>query len=162
MSDVQIIKAPHSLRKAKLGNGPAKLDPEVLRKAEKAVVALEKDFTGWAQQDMDTLDAALDRLRAGADMAAALGEIFRVALDMKGQGGSFGFQMITRIAGSLTDFLEGRTAIGRIGVEAVAAHISAMRAIMAQNVRDDGGLTGQTLLAELQRLTGKAAAETAG
>jgi hypothetical protein len=33
---------------------------------------------------------------------------------------------------------------------------------MAQNVRDDGGITGQALLAELQRLTEKAAAEKAG
>ena len=162
MSDVQIIKAPHTLRKAKVGNGPAKLDPDVLKKAENAIVAMEEDFAGWAQQDLDTLDAALARLRTGAETAAELGEIFRVALDMKGQGGSFGFRMITRIAGSLTDFLESRTAIGRLGIEAVAAHIAAMRAIMAQNVRDDGGITGQALLAELQRLTERAAAEKAG
>lgn len=157
MSDVQIIKPPHGLRKAKVGNGPAKLDPDVLRKAEAAVVELEKDFAGWAAEDLDGLDAALARLREhGGRSTGDLAELFRLALDMKGQGGSFGFQMITSIAGSLCDFLEGRAVLSRLGIKAAAAHISAMRAILAGNVRDDGGKTGQALLAELRRLNEKA------
>jgi chemotaxis protein histidine kinase CheA len=159
MSEGQLIKAPHTLRKAKIGNGPAKLDPAVLKKAEQAVVEMEKDFTGWALEDLNEMEAALGRLKDGGDMGKELGEVFRIALDMKGQGGSFGFVMITRIAGSLSDFMEERQTVGRLGLEAIAAHIGAMRAIMAQNVRDDGGNTGQALLAELQNLTAKAASE---
>jgi chemotaxis protein histidine kinase CheA len=159
MSDVQLIKAPHTLRKAKVGNGPAKLDPAVLKKAEQAVAEMEKDFTGWAQEDLRDMDKALARLRDGGDAAKELAEIFRIALDMKGQGGSFGFVMVTRIAGSLSDFLEERASVGRLGLEAIAAHAQAMRAIMAQNIRDEGGETGQALLVELQNLTARAAAE---
>lgn len=159
MKDVQVIRPPNSLRKAKVGNGPAKLDPDLLRKAEAAVAELEEDFTRWVAVDMDALDAAVAALRrAGGKSQGHMAEIFRISLDMKGQGGSFGYQMITRIAGSLCDFLEERSTLNRLGMEAVSAHIAAMRATLAEGIRDDGGETGEALLEELRRLTGKAAA----
>jgi chemotaxis protein histidine kinase CheA len=159
MKDVQVIRPPNSLRKAKVGNGPGKLDPEALRNAEAAVAGMEKDFTLWAAADMETLDAAVAALRgAGGRSKDGMAEIFRIALDMKGQGGSFGYQMITRIAGSLCDFLEGRHALNQLGMEAVSAHVAAMRAILAEDIRDNGGETGKALLDELGRLTAKASA----
>jgi len=37
MSDVEFIKAPNNLRKAKIGEGKGKLDPAIIQCAEKAV-----------------------------------------------------------------------------------------------------------------------------
>lgn len=158
MSDGQIIHAPHRLKKAKVGTGPAKLDTKAIERAEQAVKAMEKDYAVWSQDDLAVLDAAFGRYRArSGDPAEQMKIMFRVALDMKGQGASFGYQMITRIADLLASFLEGREMLASFDLEVVAAHIAAMRAVFAQGARGDGGMTGAALIDGLHKLIAKAA-----
>lgn len=162
MSDGQIIHAPHNLKKAKIGTGPAKLDPKVIERAERAMKSMEKDYAVWAQDDLTTLEATFARFRAGSgDPAEALRNMFRIALDMKGQGASFGYQLITRIADFLASFLETRETFSPFDCEVVAAHLAAMRAVFAQEVRGDGGMTGAALVDSLDKLIAKAAAQAA-
>jgi chemotaxis protein histidine kinase CheA len=162
MSDGQIIHAPHNLKKAKIGTGPAKLDPKAIERAERAVKSMEKDYAIWAQDDLAALEDAFARFRAKSDdPAASLRTMFRIALDMKGQGASFGYQMITRIADLLAAFLETHEALGPFDCEVVAAHLAAMRAVFAQEVRGDGGMVGTALVDSLNKLIDKAAAQAA-
>lgn len=162
MSDGQIIHAPHNLKKAKIGTGPAKLDPKVIERAERAMKSMEKDYAAWAQEDLTMLESAFKQFRAGSsDAAGCLRTMFRVALDMKGQGASFGYQLITQIADLLASFLEAREALGPFDCEVVAAHIAAMRAVFAQDVRGDGGMTGGALVDSLNKLIAKATAQAA-
>ena len=65
MSDVQIIKAPNNLRKAKEGTGKAKLDPAVLQRAEQVVEKIQSDYTAWADDDLGALEEALANLQSG-------------------------------------------------------------------------------------------------
>jgi len=159
MSDSQIIHAPHNLKKAKIGTGPAKLDTKAIERAERAVKSMEKDYAVWAQDDLAALDASFARYRAkSGDPAESMRTMFRIALDMKGQGASFGYQMITRIADLLAAFLEERDTLSPFDCDVVAAHIAAMRAVFAQEVRGDGGDTGGALVDGLNKLIAKAAA----
>jgi chemotaxis protein histidine kinase CheA len=164
MSDGEIIQAPHGLSKAKIGFGPAKLDPKAIERAEQAVKNMEGDYAVWAQDDLATMEATLARLRArpAAQHAADMAVLFRVALDMKGQGSSFGYRLITRIADLLAGFVQDRASLDPFGCDAVAAHLAAMRAIFAQEVRDDGGETGRALVDGLEKLIQKAAAQDVG
>ena len=160
MSDSQIIHAPHNLKKAKIGTGPAKLDPKAIERAERVVKDMEKDYAVWAQDDLGALDASFARYRAkSGDPAESMRTMFRIALDMKGQGASFGYQMITRIADLLAAFLEDRDTLGPFDCDVVAAHIAAMRAVFAQEVRGDGGVIGSALIDGLNKLIAKAAAQ---
>ena len=111
MSEAQFIKPPNSLRRAKIGTGPGKMDPNLIAKAEAAMAELEDDYMGWAQEDLKNLEAVLKKLQdstSADDQTADLRRLFAIALDMKGQGGSFGYRMITAVADSLTDFIENR------------------------------------------------------
>lgn len=158
MSDKQIIHPPNTLKKAKIGHGPGKLDPNILKRAENAITKMADDYTKWANEDLVNLEAGLDKLRAGGtDKAAELKDMFRMALDMKGQGGSFGYILITAIADSLMKFIENRTEVNEFDLEVIAAHLGAMRAVFNQEVRDDGGPVGEQLMDGLYRLKVKAA-----
>lgn len=158
MSDKEIIHPPNNLRKAKIGEGPGKLDPELLKRAEKAVAKMSQDYTTWAAEDLTQLEARLASLRKdGADTLSEFKEIFRLALDMKGQGGSFGYLLITAIADSLVKFVEDRTKTDGIDLEVIAAHLGAMRAVFSEEVLDDGGPVGEQLMDGLFRLKVKAA-----
>jgi len=160
MSDSQIIHAPHNLKKAKIGTGPAKLDAKAIERAERVVKSMEKDYAVWAQDDLGTLEATFARYRARTgDPAENMRTMFRIALDMKGQGASFGYQLVTEIADRLAAFLENRDTLGPFDCEVVMAHVAAMRAVFAQDVRGDGGGTGRALIGGLHKLIEKAAAQ---
>ena len=157
MSDVQFIKAPNNLRKAKQGTGKAKLDPAVLQRAEEVVKKIQSEYTEWAEDDLGALEAALDRLQAGTDdRESVVKDLYRISLDIKGSGGSFGFLMMSEVAASLNDFLGSRTDLVTLDIDVVASHVSALRAIYVESVRDDGGNTGRALLVGLQKLIAKA------
>ena len=157
MSDVHIIKPPNNLQKAKEGSGKAKLDPAVLQRAEKVVEDIQKNYTDWADEDLGALEAALTRLQAGDDeKEKAVKDLYRISLDLKGGGGSFGYLMMSEVAGSLNNFLSRRTDFSALDMDVIVAHVSALRAIYSESVRDDGGNTGRALLAGLEKLIRKA------
>lgn len=157
MSGAEFIKAPNSLKKAKVGSGPAKLDPALLERAEAAVQKLEVNYREWVKDDLAEIESTMRKLIAakGKD-ADALKALYRVVFDTKGQGGSFGFPLLTQVAGSLAEFICDRTELDRFAIEVAAAHVSAMRAVIREDIRDDGGETGEELIKGLHALVAKA------
>ena len=157
MSDSQIIKPPNSLRKAKIGTGKGKLDPGLLQRAEKVVEKIQNDYTEWADEDLGALEASLADLQSGkGDQGLTVKDLYRISLDIKGSGGSFGFLMMSKVSGSLNDFLSSRPDLTRLDIDVVASHVSALRAIYVESIRDDGGNTGRALLLGLTKLIEKA------
>lgn len=157
-SQAQFIRPPNPLRKAKVGSGPAKLDPQLLAKAEAAVDDMQKHYADWADEDLTQLEKTLSDIREAEDQLPHIKTLFRHALDMKGQGGSFGYDMVTQVAGSLADFITDRTKLKGIDIDVVAAHVQTMRAVFFEDVKGDGGKTGQALMAGLHAIVAKAAA----
>ena len=157
MSDAQFIRAPNNLRKAKSGSGPGKLDPALLKRAEKVIEEIQETYTDWAVEDLTALDDVVARLTAGDGYQADdIKELYTLSLDMKGSGGSFGYIMMSEVAASLHDFLQDKKALGKLDIEVVAAHVSALRAIYVESIRDDGGRTGRALLVGLEKIVAKA------
>jgi chemotaxis protein histidine kinase CheA len=160
MADVEFIQIPNTLRKAKIGNGPGKLDKTLLANAEKAIEAFGEGFSDWIQDDIDAMEAARLRLSQGEDAERALADLYRIALDLKGQGASFGYDVVSAVGASLTDFLdpvrEGKTNLSPLQLDVVTAHVGAIRAVISEGLKDDGGATGQALLNGLARIVAKA------
>lgn len=157
MSDAEFIKAPNNLRKAKIGEGKAQLDRAVLERAEKVVEKIQSDYTDWADEDLASLEARFAELKAGkVDQTAGIKDLYRISLDLKGAGGSFGYLMMSEVAGSLNDFLGRRSQLSALDMDVIAQHITTLRAIYGQSVRDDGGRTGRALLVGLEKLVAKA------
>lgn len=162
MSDAQFIKVPNNLRKAKTGSGPGKLDQSLLDRAEKVIENIQATYTEWADEELVMLDAVVARLVSGAsDQNADIKALYTLSLDMKGSGGSFGYVMMSEVAASLNDFLQEKEVLGKLDIEVVAAHVSALRAIYAESIRDDGGNMGRALLVGLEKIVAKANATAA-
>ena len=157
MSDVKFFKPPNNLRKAKVGAGRAKLDPKVLESAQKVVEKIQDEYSDWADEDLAALDQVLREFKAGGDdQEASLKTLYRLSLDMKGQGGSFGYRMMSEVAARLNDFIAKRNMLSALDIEVVEAHIAALHAIYRQNIRDDGGKLGTALLVGLDKIVAKA------
>ena len=157
MADGKIIDAPNNLKKAKIGSGRAKLNPQLLAHAEKVVEKIQAEYTDWADEDIAAFDAVVAELRdEGSDQDVAVRKLYRLSLDMKGQGGSFGFIMMSEVAASLNEFIAKRKKLSPLDIDVVDAHVSALHAVYGQRVRGDGGKTGRALLVGLEKLVAKA------
>ncbi len=155
-SDVQIIKPPNTLMKAKTGRGRVTPDTQAIERAEAAIKTIGDDFATWAQSDLDELDKALAAARKNPDQQEDyITEIFRRAMELKGQGGSFGYDLISQVGDSLKKFTDSRSEANPRDVEIIAAHVDAMRVVMVEDIKGDGGDVGRAIVDSLYKLTTK-------
>lgn len=150
---VETITPPNPLEKAKTGDGPVKIDPNVLRQAEQAVEELQDDYTTWAQKDIDGLREAVASAQHDPEaLGTAIAEIYKRALDLKGQGGGFGYDLITSIGDLLTKFMEAREKISDRDFDIICAHIDAMQVVVREDIKGDGGKIGLQIVDGLSEL----------
>lgn len=124
-----------------------------LRRAEAAVARLTETYIDWAQNDVLAMRSALEAARADpGQISDHLTRLHGVAHNVKGQGGSFGFPLITRIGQSLCRLIRGRTQVSTIEIAIASAHVDAIALLLDKRVTGDGGETGQALAARLESL----------
>ncbi len=122
-------------------------DPgEMIAEAGDQVASLTADF----------LDIVDDGTRAMQTLAAHLGtspqdddpllaRIYRIAHEVKGQGQTFGYELISTIGQSLCALLE-RTSPGEPRLTAsIVTHLDALALVRARGITGDGGALGQHL-----------------
>ena len=128
--------------------------PDAVRKAENAVAALAESFLEWIGDDISRARTALDAAGARAgDNPDELRAIFEVMHNVKGQGGSFGYGLLTDIAGSLCDYIrQGGGAADEKQLKVIAAHFIALDFVLEKNIQGDGGDIGVQLKAKLDKL----------
>lgn len=124
----------------------------VLARAQAAVDDLAKGYTTWARADVDRARQALDAaLGERAQRARHVEELFRVAHDLKGQGASFGYPLVTRIADSLCRLTRDRKlAYEDRHLDLARSHLNAAQLVLTKEIKGDGGQIGADLAAKLQ------------
>ena len=156
---VEFIKPEHDLA-VKLGPGKG-IDPAVLRRAEQAVAAMSDEYVEWASRDIGRLQAAVAGARTNPTDPEALTPAREIAHEVRGQGGSFGYPLVTRMATSLYRLLYERPVLPLAAYATLDAHVDALRAVIAQGVKGDGGAVGQQLAGELEAMVARLMAEPA-
>ena len=132
------------------------MDEKVLKRAEAVMASMGGEFVQWAEKDLKSLQRAFDGLKAGtADEKESLHTIFRVSHDIKGQGGSFNYGLLTAIGDSLCGFIEEKDRAGPAEIEVIKLHAEALSLVLTNRLKGDGGDTGAKLLDGLKRVVEK-------
>ncbi len=155
--ELEIINPPNTLKsKVKIG-GPGAISMDMIEKAEKVLAGLSDNYLEWVQEDLKNISAAFDELKAGrGDQKKVLDSIFRMSHDMKGQGGSFGYNLMTAVGNELCRMIEKLpTPITPAHIEAIGVHVDSMKLVISQKIKGDGGKTGAAILAGLQKVSTK-------
>ena len=147
---IEIFMPPNVL-KAKVG-GSGGMDLSFVRRAEKAVQDLKEEFTGWIASDVERLNAA--RVAYRAEDAETANALFRAAHDLKGQGASFDFPLVARMAASLCTLADGIKPGAGLPLALVDAHVDAIKIIVRDNLKDPKNPTAGVLAKELERQVG--------
>lgn len=128
----------------------------VLERAEDAVRRLAAGYTEWVQADLARLDAAYAAIVAAPVCGPEhLETLLNAAHDIKGQGGSFGYPLMTRIGGSLCRYIERLDDPAAIDLALVDAHRQAMRAIVDNRMKGDDDPVGRQIADRLKALVDK-------
>ncbi len=126
---------------------PHAVDEAALARAEAVIANLRGAYLEWVRGDLARLHDLLDEARAlpPAAREEQMRQVFTVAHDVKGQGGSFGYDLMTRIGNHLCRYIERPEPWADARLDAVARHLEAMYRIIDERLDGAGGETGAAL-----------------
>ncbi|MFZ3034668.1 MAG: Hpt domain-containing protein [Parvibaculum sp.] len=125
----------------------------MVAQAEAAVAALSASYREQLVADVETLTEIWASLEQGAPVDGVMSQLQSLAHNIKGQGGSFGYDLVTSVGASLCDYIRSgeRKSIDEMNI--VHAHIKILKMIAENDISGTGGDTGARILAKLATLT---------
>ena len=157
----EYIDNPHNLQtKAKVMVW--RTPEELFKLAEARVEKLKDEFVKILKKECDRLLDFINKADAGdaAGRAAAIKGLRRISHELRGQGGTFGYPLVSQIGDSMVKYLDANEIFNEPELKIVRAHIDAIRAVSATDIKGDGGEIGRALLGELMRILDKVGAAT--
>ncbi len=123
---------------------------ERIAQAEAAVAALTDVYLANVKQEIEELRglSAAMRRSPGAHAEAAE-QIFTIAHNIKGQGGSFGFDLVTQVGSSLCEITRHQRCLTAAELARVDDHVRVLDVIVQKGIRGDGGALGAQLIEKL-------------
>ncbi len=136
---------------ADIGYNPLK---ETLARAEEATTALRANYTEWARIDVDQAQAILAAATSEADRRREhLDLVYAAMHNIKGQGASFGYPLVTRIGQSLCRLIAPGRTLDDAALKIAQAHLDALKLVLDKKIAGKGGEVGDKLAARLESLT---------
>jgi len=136
-----------------LSGAPGVLPTRVLAEADSKLDRSATDFHTWALDYLRSLSRlCVVAAKAPSDKRRKPFEhINLIAHELRGQGGTFGYPLITVVGKMLYEITGLGCSTDDNAIEIVKAHIDTMRVVFRDKVTGDGGEVGRDLLEALKR-----------
>jgi len=128
-----------------------KLTPEVLEKLEQVVHKSRDKFTADIAGRLSAMRRTVAEDHDRPDRHPELITVVAGAsLEIKGAGGTIGFDLLTRLGKSLNDFVDGLERLTDRQLVVISLHIDAMYAILANRIMGSGGKVEAEIVAAFE------------
>ena len=118
---------------------------------------LSDTYVGWTRQALERFKELLaNRERAETDIDKLRQDLHRIAHDIKGMGGSFGYPLMTDFGTSLCLYLRSLPDGAPLAIEIIDRHLESMDVILRDGVGGPGGDDEQALVASLAQMVAEA------
>ena len=149
---------PNNRIREKLGSGMPGLvqfDPMIIDAAQDRIRRLVGDYADWAKRYITSMSDSLSALEIGGwpekGNAGHVANINRIAHELRGQSGTFDYQLVTSFGKSLyKTTMDNEIEITEGYHELIAAHIDAIRNVFRNRITGDCGQVGKALLREIE------------
>jgi CheY-like chemotaxis protein len=140
-----------------LGSGEAgEMPANILEEAEAEMEKAATDFTDWAGGYLAKLSGYCEEAMTKSDgRRKYFNEINLLAHELRGQGGTFGYPLMSTFGKMLYDVTGSECREDDNALEIVKAHIDAMRAVLREKIAGSGGKIGQELRKSLEAAVDK-------
>lgn len=140
----EIVEVPNTIRQKVTGSGP--ITEAMLQRAESVIVEHGAEYIGRAQGQIDELVRTVQSAKASPENRGEIfDQIFQQSHDIRGMGATFGYDLVTAVGTSLCNFVEDITDPNDDAMEVVIAHADALRAVIGNDVKGDGGAVGREI-----------------
>ena len=133
---------------------PVEFDPQLIRAAEKRIQELVGDYADWVRKYIRSMSESQAALKTGKAAQQSnkkhIANINRIAHELRGQGGTFDYPLVTSFGRSLYEATKDPGVIVTDGRQKlIAAHIDAIKTVFNNRIKGDGGEVGATLLQDI-------------
>lgn len=129
---------------------------ELLSDYEKAIAVindLAKEYENWVRADLKRLGEAYEKAlfqKTPARDQILKADVFRISHDIKGQGATFDYELMTTVGNHLCRYIERQTDFGPLQMEAIKWHIDVMNEIINTHLTGDGGQRGSEIIKKME------------
>ena len=113
-------------------------DLEAVARTEAIVASMSEEYLEWLRGDLDKLNKTLSEARGSV---RAVDQLRRKAHDIRGQGGSFGFPLISQVADALHKVIVSQDDVLSAEGETLARGLfGALRLVVERQARGNGDI----------------------
>lgn len=157
------IKVPNPL-KNKVAFDENGIDSEMLKQADEAVAALTDSYIFSAEKDAEDMKAVfLGIARKRNWRCEDMQRLYLLSHDMKGQAGTYGYHLLSKVCDKLCRFLEQgaeiKSQISDLDLQVMDVHIRAIEFVLKNHLTDEYKQQGDELLKGLESALQKALKE---
>ena len=124
--------------------------------AENAINDMAEGFVARLPDEFHEIDAALAALEVEPEDTSCRTRLHTLVHDLKGQAGTFDYQLITDIGNDLCRFIERPGATTPRCLKVVRFHVDAMKRVAEKRMTGDGDKHGLHMIDTLRNMTRKA------
>lgn len=123
----------------------------LLERVDQAMSKLTVEFLEIYHEDVERIGMHMvTALDDPAEMTVSVQAIRASLHDLRGQAGTFGYQLVTQISDSACKFIDLSDSFGRTELMVLGMHVDALRAVKQQSISGKGGAIGTQLMDGLQ------------
>lgn len=148
----EVIKTDNPLKSRVKVTGSGDVDTDVIKKAENNLKRLSPQFDIWLEDEVIRLKKARDDVKANGLTPPYDEKLYNVCHDLKGQGETFGYPVITTICGNLCKLIDAAPERAKLPLEIIDNHIDAVSNITKHKIKiptDDKSLNVVNRLQEV-------------
>jgi chemotaxis protein histidine kinase CheA len=127
-----------------------RIDPNAVARAEAALAAMAVNFDEWLGIEITRMDTAMSAVQSQGRSEDNMEALYHCAHDLKGLGATYGFPIISQIAGTLCRLIDSADRRMAAPISLVGVHVEAIKAAARNGIRTDDDPVGKALVLELK------------
>lgn len=131
-------------------NRRLRIDPDAVARAEAALAAMSVNFEEWLKVEITKLDNAMSLVHSEGRSDMSMEALYHRAHDLKGLGTTYGYPIISQIAGTLCRLIDSADKRRLSPLPLVEVHVEAIKAAARNQIRSDDDPVGRALVTELE------------
>lgn len=147
--DVEFIEPTPLAGKVPSMGGPKPAD--ALRRAEDVVTKVAGEFEGILAEELSDLDVLMTEYKADPN-PDTLNRLFRRVHNLRGQGTTLGFPLITRIGTSFCGYVIERDQSKPINQDLIEKHLQALHIVLKEKRANEGDTVALKVAEALEQL----------
>ena len=127
-----------------------RIDPSAVARTEAALAAMAVNFDEWLKIEITRMEVAMSAVQSQGRTEASMEALYHRAHDLKGLGATYGFPIISQIAGTLCRLIDSAERRMSAPMSLVGVHVEAIKAAARNGIRTDDDPVGKALVRELE------------